>query len=179
MTRIRFENAPSTNTPINADNLNKLNNVVISSSEPTTGEEVWFKKNDTEKKIYVKNDNGIYEEFSRINDISLIPLTINEDYVYSTDLDYICVKIGNIVLLKINTIAFKQKMSNGTVFLSGLPKPKQATITYLSGGMEAEGDAIRILINNNAMNIHHSTMEYYGDSANKQYFGTFIYETNE
>lgn len=67
MTRIRFENAPSTNTPINAGNLNKLNNVVISSSEPTTGEEVWFKKNDTEKKIYVKNDNGVYEEFLNTN----------------------------------------------------------------------------------------------------------------
>lgn len=44
MTRIRFEDLPSKNTPINADSLNKLNNVVISSSEPTTGEEVWIKK---------------------------------------------------------------------------------------------------------------------------------------
>ena len=63
MTRIRFENAPSTNTPINADNLNKLNNVVISSSEPTTGEEVWLKKTDTEKNIYIKNDSDAYEKF--------------------------------------------------------------------------------------------------------------------
>ena len=44
MTRIRFEDLPSTNTPRNAENLNKLNNVVISSTEPTTGEEVWIQK---------------------------------------------------------------------------------------------------------------------------------------
>ena len=61
MTRIRFEDLPSTNTPRNAENLNKLNNVVISSTEPTTGEEVWI--DDINKKIYTKNDNGVYEEF--------------------------------------------------------------------------------------------------------------------
>jgi hypothetical protein len=44
MTRIKFENLPSANTPINAENLNKLNNVIISSEEPTTGEEVWLEK---------------------------------------------------------------------------------------------------------------------------------------
>ena len=44
MTRIRFEDLPSTNTPRNAENLNKLNNVVISPNEPTTGEEVWIQK---------------------------------------------------------------------------------------------------------------------------------------
>lgn len=84
MTRIRFENAPSTNTPINADNLNKLNNVVISSSEPTTGEEVWFKKNDTEKKIYVKNDNGVYEEFINSDEIKKrLYFSIGEKYFFS------------------------------------------------------------------------------------------------
>lgn len=61
MTKIRFENSPSTNTPINANNLNKLNNVVISSTEPTTGEEVWI--DNTNKKLYTKNDNGGYEKF--------------------------------------------------------------------------------------------------------------------
>jgi hypothetical protein len=60
MTRIRFENSPSTNTPINAENLNKLNNVIVSSEEPTTGEEVWI--DNVNKKIHTKNDNG-YEEF--------------------------------------------------------------------------------------------------------------------
>lgn len=60
MTRIRFEDLPSTNTPINAENLNKLNNVIVSSKEPTTGEEVWI--DNVNKKIHTKTDNG-YEEF--------------------------------------------------------------------------------------------------------------------
>ena len=43
MSRMQFEDLPSKETPINAENLNKLNNVVISPTEPTTGEEVWIK----------------------------------------------------------------------------------------------------------------------------------------
>lgn len=61
MTRIRFEDLPSTNTPRNSENLNKLNNVIISPTEPTTGEEVWI--DDSHKKLYTKNDNGVYKEF--------------------------------------------------------------------------------------------------------------------
>ena len=61
MTKIKFENSPSTNTPINADNLNKLNNVVISSSEPTTGEEVWIQKSNNLLKFndFTTTTNGI------------------------------------------------------------------------------------------------------------------------
>ena len=40
MTRIRFDSETALNVP----NLNKLNNVVISPTEPTTGEEVWIQK---------------------------------------------------------------------------------------------------------------------------------------
>jgi hypothetical protein len=40
MSRIRFEDT----TPINRVNLDKLNNVVISPTEPTTSEEVWIQK---------------------------------------------------------------------------------------------------------------------------------------
>lgn len=61
MTRIRFGDLPSTNTPINAENLNKLNNVIVSSEEPTTGEEVWI--DNVNKKIHTKNNNNEYEEF--------------------------------------------------------------------------------------------------------------------
>ena len=35
--------------------------VVVSPTEPTTGEEIWF--DNINKKIYTKNDNGEYEEF--------------------------------------------------------------------------------------------------------------------
>lgn len=87
MTRIRFENLPSTNTPRNAENLNKLNNVVISSTEPTTGEEVWI--DNTNKKIYTKNDNGVYEEFYREIESGN---NNNGSYVKSVDGTMICKK---------------------------------------------------------------------------------------
>lgn len=50
MKKINFENAPSTNTPLSAENLNQMQDnmeeasVVISPTEPTTNEKVWFKK---------------------------------------------------------------------------------------------------------------------------------------
>ena len=59
MSRIYFEDLPSTNTPRNATNLNKLNNVVISSTEPNTGEEVWMQKGKnliTLKNIFIENE---------------------------------------------------------------------------------------------------------------------------
>ena len=82
MTRIRFEDLPSTNTPRNAENLNKLNNVVISPTEPTTGEEVWI--DDVNKKIYTKNDNGSYEEFYNEKNLEVYSL---EEQVIGTWLD--------------------------------------------------------------------------------------------
>jgi hypothetical protein len=86
MTRIKFENSPSTNTPINAENLNKLNNVIVSSKEPTTGEEVWI--DNVNKKIHTKTDNG-YEEFynGKPNDTGWIKLSNIIKYR----------KIGNVV----------------------------------------------------------------------------------
>lgn len=53
MTRIKFEDLPSANTPINAENLNKLNNVIVSSEEPITGEEVWIQRG---KNLFDKNN---------------------------------------------------------------------------------------------------------------------------
>lgn len=50
MKKINFENLPSTNTPVSAENLNLMQSnmeeasVVVSSTEPTTEEKVWFKK---------------------------------------------------------------------------------------------------------------------------------------
>lgn len=60
MTRIRFEDLPSTNTPRNAENLNKLNNVVISSTEPTTDEEVWIQKG---KNLFDKDNYNLFKGY--------------------------------------------------------------------------------------------------------------------
>ena len=91
MTRIRFEDLPSTNTPRNAENLNKLNNVVISSSEPTTGEEVWIQKG---KNLFNKNDvlhgywinNGIVEANALWSTSNFIEVKPNTPYSFSSTL---------------------------------------------------------------------------------------------
>ena len=46
MSDIYFEDLPSTATPLRAINLNKLNDVKVSSTAPTTGEKVWVKHKD-------------------------------------------------------------------------------------------------------------------------------------
>jgi len=76
MSRIRFEDT----TPINKGNLDKLNNVVISSTEPTTGEEVWIQKS---KNLFNKNtltfDNKV-ENLSNGNIISVKLLSSSYDF---------------------------------------------------------------------------------------------------
>lgn len=92
MSRIRFEDLPSTNTPINAENLNKLNNVVISPTEPTTGEEVWLKntKNLLNEKQgftneYIGENGGIYHGDNNALFRDYIPVFANEQYTLSAN----------------------------------------------------------------------------------------------
>ena len=71
-------------------------------------------------------DNGIEANDKKLSDIlnqeSRI-LTFNEEYVYSSDLQSDCFKIGKMVFLNIHTIAFKKGFEeSGTQFISGLPK---------------------------------------------------------
>lgn len=44
MSDMYFQNLPSTSTPITAENLNKLNDIKVSSTEPITGEKMWIQK---------------------------------------------------------------------------------------------------------------------------------------
>lgn len=119
----------------------------------------------------------------KINDKLLktknINLTINTDYVYSTDWDYNCMKIGNVVFLSINTIAFKvEDIPNYGVLLSNLPKPINEHIFLLIP--RNTGNSFRVRINGSGNLVrHYSSHPEYGNSANKQYGGTIIYFTND
>lgn len=59
MNKINFENLPSTNTPLNADNLNDMQSnieksvVAIGKTQPSTNENVWIKKG---KNLFDKNN---------------------------------------------------------------------------------------------------------------------------
>ena len=106
-------------------------------------------------------------------------LSFNSDYVYSADLDYICFRIGNIVILKINTIAFKANMPNYTPFITGLPTANGYIISYLFGGNASVGKTLRIDISYNLVQTHWTGDNDYGDSPNKQYSGMIIYTTSD
>lgn len=119
----------------------------------------------------------------KINDKLLktknINLTVNTDYVYTTDLDYTCIKIGNVVFLSINTIAFKVgDIPNYGVLLSNLPKPSTTHIFLLAPRYAEE--QFRVSINLDGQLVRHWTVDpEHGDSTNKQYGGTIIYFTND
>lgn len=55
MADMYFENLPSTNTPIIDTNINKLNDVKVSTTQPNTGEKVWIQKG---KNLLDKNKLG-------------------------------------------------------------------------------------------------------------------------
>lgn len=153
MEKINFENLPSTNTPINATNLNTMQNNI---------------------------ENGINDVAQTLEPVS-INLTFNEDYVYNTDLEYYCLKIGKVVFLNIRTIAFKQSPAeSGTQLISGLPKPNNYSIFYLHGGNNASSSSVRCSVNIEGNIVtHYTNISYVGDSSNSQYDGTLIYLTNE
>lgn len=120
------------------------------------------------------------EKLSDILNTESITLTFNEEYVYSTDREYYCLKIGKVIFLNIRTIAFKKGFEKTTQFISGLPKPRAYLIFYLHGGMEASGTALRCGITaEGTICNHYSSPTGVGDSANRQYGGTLIYLTNE
>lgn len=125
--------------------------------------------------------NAVNNKFNTfINDnIEFKNLTFSDEYVYSSDLNYICFKIGKLVYVNINTIAFKTSIPNEALIISGLPMPKIADATYpIQGARGAETDSARVLMNTfGELKIHYGSPSQYGDSANKQYTCTFFYET--
>ena len=92
MTRIKFEDLPSTNTPINAENLNKLNNVIVSSEEPTTGEEVWIERG---KNLY--NPANAQTQGNKAQNILLKyeKIKVGETYTFSTPYTWVTVHTYN------------------------------------------------------------------------------------
>ena len=110
----------------------------------------------------------------------MLPMTVNEEYVYNTDLSYIVVLIGKIAILNIRTIGFKSVVPHGGKIIYGLPPAKNGVIFHLYGGNAAKGDTIRLYIDESGeANSHYGSNAYYGNSSNDQYGGTLIYETTD
>ena len=110
----------------------------------------------------------------------LLPMTVNEEYVYTTDLSYIVVRIGKIAILDIRTIGFKSVVPHGGKIIYGLPPAKNGAMFYLYGANVAKGDTVRAFISESGeVNIHYGSNTYYGNSSDTQYGGTIIYETTD
>jgi len=107
-------------------------------------------------------------------------ISFNSEYVYYEDLSFSCIKIGRIVILNIYTLGFKKAMDNYVVFASGLPKPTVYTVFYMYGGNGACGTTARIAITGEGtLQTHWGAPPHYGESANKQYSCTLVYEAVE
>ena len=161
MDKITFEDLPSTNTPINSNNLNKMQTNIETAIST--------------------NEESINDIRTAMNNaIQPISLTIDTNYVYSSDWNYSCFKIGKMVILNIHSIAFISEMDNYVQFIYGLPKPVNYKTFYLMGGNGASGSTARCgLREDGSIQTHWGSPTQFGDSANKQYEGTIVYETYE
>lgn len=118
-------------------------------------------------------------ELSEILDIQEIPLTINDEYVYSDDFTVYCYKIGKLVIIEFGAIAFKSVPPNYTTIISGVPQAVSTTIFSLFGSNSAKGDTVRLRISSNNVITHWGPPSHYSNSANKQYSGVVMYKTNQ
>ena len=160
-------------TTVKTFTANASSNVTANITVPQVTDSYSASTTDSYSCNYVNEINDKLLKTENIN------LTINTDYVYSTDLDYTCIKIGNVVFLSINTIAFKVgDIPNDGVLLSNLPKPINEHIFLLIP--RNTGNSLRVCIDKSGNLVsHYSYPPEYGDSANKQYGGTIIYFTND
>lgn len=142
MSRIRFEDT----TPINKSNLDKLNNVVISPSEPTTGEEVWIQKG---KNLFNINsiainttlyDTGECATSSVTNTSDFIPVKAGQQYTFSYEYE---------TLLSTNNRAYNFYDKN-KVFLSNYSYNTSEKIANLT---PTQDGYVRIAYDKNCYNM--------------------------
>ena len=93
--------------------------------------------------------NAVNNKFNTfINDnIEFKNITFSDEYVYSDSLSYVCFKIGELVCVNINIMAFKTSIPNAATIISGLPIPKIAYIAYpILGARGAETNSARVMM---------------------------------
>lgn len=153
-------------TPLSASNLNLMQSTLLGNV-----------KDDLTDDTKIPSVKAINDKILKTKNINL---TVNTDYVYSTDWDYACIKIGNVVFLSINIIAFKVgNIPNHGVLLSNLPKPSTDHV-FLLAPKHANLEQFRVAILQNGQLVRHWTADpEYGNTAENQYNGSIIYFTND
>lgn len=128
---------------------------------------------------YIDSSGIVYnhDTLKSILEQNSISITVNQTYVYTNDLTYLCFKIGKIVILYFGCVAFKDNPPNYTKIISGLPPADKYTICHLVAGVGVSGNALRLGVNTDGtIQTHWSANVITGDSANKQYTGAIIYK---
>jgi hypothetical protein len=147
----------------------ELDTVKVSSTEPTTDEKVWI--DDTNKKIYVKNDNGEYEEFVNAKNIPSVKKLSVSDFFSSTNYtitDFEAYQYGNIVniqrMMIVNIGSISETTTVGNVNSKYLPKGKKPIrVQGASGG--ATFDFLCVIEDMGFVCMRNHTIEMNGDNV--------------
>ena len=140
--RVNWENLPSTNTPVNADNLNKMNEGIANIDAKINSNEVQVLK------------------------LNLVP---NEEYIYRKDFISWGIRMGKLVYIAVD-FGWKKVFTNSdttTIFISGFPTNLK-TSPYVYPTDTISGHRYRMHIEEgNLLNWWANVNDInYGDSAN-------------
>lgn len=186
MTKIEFKNLPDTSTPLNAQNLNQLqdnvedaiDNITIelddtASTSSTNGVENQAITN------YVDNEIQDAKDYTD-TEISKLQITGNGTIVPQELTNGTCAyfKIGKLVVLTIADLYgnSSQITGDGTVLISGLPKATAAKVFILQSYSTFEQVRVRVTVNGQVC-LHYSTLP--ATSSGKQFYAVFVYETTD
>ena len=143
MADMYFENLPNTTTPLHKDNLNKLNDIKVSPTEPSTGEKVWIKKGKNLIKSFTPGFfynyiNNTYETGTPFSTSEYIDVVVGETYVFSHALNSVG---GYIACFDEN---FLEPLNNDTVLtpftITNVNCKKIRCISYDSGGNPSQNE---------------------------------------
>lgn len=200
MQKIEFKNLPNTDTPLSAENLNAIqdniensflntssssqtdtyscdyindSSVVVGPTEPTENnrKKVWMQNNEVDNKIYVKNDNDVYEEFIKQENIEGIDVSSNTINHTNQYLKILSVNMQN-ENWKANSILFKLSCTQSGNFdvvcnlyirredtNKGITKVELKEINKIHDTINVSENFVAILENKNTVSLYMKVVE--------------------
>lgn len=189
MTKITFKDLPDTSTPLNANNLNTLQDNVenaidtVAGDIPTIDSSVSTSStNPVENQaitIYVDNEIQDAKDYTDA-EVGKLQITGNGTIVPQELTNGTCAyfKVGKLVVLTIADLYgnSSQITGDGTVLISGLPKAKAAKVFILQSYSTFEQVRVRVTVSGQVC-LHYSTLP--ATSSGKQFYAVFVYETTD
>lgn len=165
-TRVNWENLPSTKTPVNADNLNKMDKGIKDLETEVDEKETLINNAINQTKTELQNN---INEISKVQvlQLNLVP---NTEYIDSKNFITWGIRIGKLVYIAVE-FGWKKVFTtndNNTIFISGFPTNLK-TPPYVYPTDTISGHKYRMRISEgNLLNWWANVKDInYGDSANK------------